>query len=61
MSDDINIIKTLCDGQPEHIKRLIQAAYYKGCADGMEVAKNPTKIERKEGNVVFLRPLNFAP
>jgi len=59
MSDDI--IKTLCDGQPEHIQRLIKAAYYKGCADGMDVANNPVNIEKKEGNVVFLRPLNSVP
>lgn len=55
MSD---IIKTLREGQPEHIQRLIQAAYYTGCAEGMNAAKNTIKIERKEGNVVFLRPLN---
>ncbi len=58
MSD---IIKTLREGQPEHIQRLIQAAYYTGCSEGMSVAKDTTKIERREGNVVFLRPLNSAP
>ena len=61
MSDDINIIQTLCEGQPEHIQRLIKAAYYKGCSDGMELVNNPVKIEKKEGNVVFLRPLNSVP
>lgn len=58
----MDIIKTLCEGQPDRIQRLIQAAYYKGCSDGMDLAKGPTtKIERKEGNVVFLRPLNSVP
>lgn len=57
-----DIIKTLCEGQPQRIQRLIQAAYYKGCTDGMSLNDaTELKVERKEGNVIFLRPLNSAP
>ncbi|KKM25235.1 hypothetical protein LCGC14_1597000 [marine sediment metagenome] len=60
MSNDI--IKTLREGQPDRIQRLIQAAYYVGCTEVLNLAVgDKLEVERKEGNVVFLRPLNSAP
>ncbi len=58
----LDIIKTLREGQPEHIQHLIQAAYYAGGAEAMRLAAaDKLEVERKEGNVVFLRPLNSVP
>ena len=57
----LDIIKTLREGQPEHIQHLIQAAYYAGGAEAMRLAAAELEVERKEGNVVFLRPLNSVP
>jgi hypothetical protein len=52
----MNVIEELCKGQPEHIQQKIKAAYWQGCVEGMSLANSPeAKIERQEGNVVYLR------
>lgn len=50
------LIKDLCEGQPEKIQMKIKAAYWHGCNDGIAFAESTdSKVERKEGNVVFLK------
>lgn len=57
--DRINIVESLCKDEPKAVAQKIQAAYWAGCAEGMEVNDAmrvaQRAVKRVNGNVVYLK------
>lgn len=53
---DKSIVFELCEGLSQEIQNKIKVAYWRGCNDGLTVAKTKKhKISRREDNVVYLK------
>ena len=50
----------LREGESEEMQRWITGTYYAGCNAGMELKEFKSKIDRREGNVVYLKQQKTA-